>query len=73
VGACTALRAARAELSEALAAKERALVAVWRSGVPKSRVAEHVNGALAAAGWSDTDIAGVGVAPASVRSALDRR
>jgi len=70
VKACKRLLDARHAEDKARAGKDAALVAVFRSGVPRGRVGQQVRDALAAAGWTAEDIGRVGVADGTVEVAL---
>ena len=63
---------ARRALEDAQAAVADALRGVHASGVPKTRIAEHVGSRLRAEGFDEEDLAVVALSPSSVRHILDR-
>ena len=70
VRACKKLLDAREAEETARLAKDDALVAVYRAGVPRGRIGRQLRDALTAAGWTAENIARVGVSDGSVESAL---
>lgn len=71
VAALQHLRQARAAAVERKADVDQAVIAVWRSGVPKRQVAGVVQQALAEAGWAPDEITAVPVSNASIRLLLN--
>jgi len=70
VKACRRLLDAREAEDTARLAKDDALVAVYRAGIPRGQIGRQLRDALTAAGWTAENIARVGVSDGSVESAL---
>lgn len=56
--------------ADARTAKDAALVAVFRFGIPRGRVGQQVREALKAAGWTTEAIGRVGVSDGAVENAI---
>ena len=70
VKACRRLLDAREAEDTARLAKDDALVAVYRAGVPRGQIGKRLRDALAASGWTPEAIGRVGVSDGSVESAI---